>query len=76
MEVHFTPELEAKLNRIAAENQRGPDEYVRELVEHYLDHDGWFRQEVKKGLDQLDRGEFIAHDEVVARIKRRIGKRR
>ena len=70
MEVHFTPELEAKLNRIAAENQRGPDEYVRELVEQYLDHDGWFRQEVKKGLDQLDRGEFLAHDEVAARIER------
>jgi predicted transcriptional regulator len=69
MEVHFTPELEAKLNRIAAENQREPDEYVRELVEQYLDHDGWFRQEVKKGLDQLDRGEFLSHNEVTARIE-------
>ena len=70
MEVHFTPELEAKLNRIAAENQRDADEYVQELVEQYLDHDGWFRQEVKKGLDQLDRGEFLSHGEVVARIER------
>jgi RHH-type rel operon transcriptional repressor/antitoxin RelB len=70
MEVRFTPELEAKLNRIAAESGRVPDEYVRELVEHYLDHDAWFRQEVQKGLDQLDRGEFVSHDEVVASIER------
>ena len=27
-------------------------------------------QEVQKGLAQLDRGEFIEHDEVVARIER------
>lgn len=70
MEVHFSSELEAKLNRIAAENRRGPEEYVRELVEHYLDQDAWFREEVKKGLAQLDRGDFLAHDEVVARIER------
>ena len=69
MEVHFTPEMEAKLKRIAAESKRGPDEYVRELVENYLDHDGWFRQEVKKGLDQLDRGESLSHGDVVMRIK-------
>ena len=70
MEVRFTPELEAKLNRLAAENQRAVEEYVRDLVEHYLDHDLWFRQEVAKGLDQLDRGEFLSHGEVVARIER------
>ena len=34
------------------------------------DHDRWFRQEVKKGLDQLDRGESIPHEEVVSRIER------
>jgi hypothetical protein len=32
MEVHFTPELEAKLNRVAADIQSGPDEYVQQLV--------------------------------------------
>ena len=44
MEVHFTPELQAKLDRIAAENRREADEYVQQLVETYLDHDAWFRQ--------------------------------
>jgi predicted transcriptional regulator len=68
MEVHLPPELQAKVDRVAAENHSGAEEYVKQLVEHYLDHDAWFRQQVKKGLDQLDRGEFLTHEEVGARI--------
>jgi len=68
MEVHLPPELQAKVDRAAAENNSGAEDYVKQLVEHYLDHDAWFRQQVKKGLDQLDRGEFLTHEEVGARI--------
>jgi predicted transcriptional regulator len=48
----------------ASETNSEAEEYVKQLVEHYLDHDGWFRQQVKKGLDQLDRSEFLTHEEV------------
>ena len=68
MEVHLPPELQAKVDRAAADNNSGAEEYVKQLVEHYLEHDAWFRQQVKKGLDQLDRGEFLTHEEVGARI--------
>jgi predicted transcriptional regulator len=68
MEVHLPPELQAKVDRAAAENNSGAEEYVKQLVEHYLEHDAWFRQQVKKGLDQLDRDEFLTHEEVGARI--------
>ena len=68
MEVHLPPELQAKVDRAAAENNSGAEEYVKQLVEHYLEHDAWFRQQVKKGLDQLDRGEFLTHEEIGARI--------
>jgi predicted transcriptional regulator len=69
MEVKLTPELQAKVDRAAAENNNDAEGYIRQLVEHYLDHDQWFRQQVKKGLDQLDRGEFVGHEEVAARIE-------
>jgi predicted transcriptional regulator len=71
MEVDFSPETQAKLNRAAEENGSGSAEYVRQLVEHYLDHDSWFRQKVNKGLEQLDAGQFLTHDEVGARIAKR-----
>jgi predicted transcriptional regulator len=68
MEVKLSPELQAKLAHVAAENNSGAEEYVRQLVEHYLDHDAWFRQKVKTGLRQLDQGEFVSHEEIGARI--------
>ena len=70
MEVHFNPDLQAKVNRVAAENSSDADEYVQQLVERYVDHDAWFRKQVKKGLEQLDRGEFLTHEEVGARIEK------
>ena len=68
MELNLSPELQAKLAHIAAENNSGAEEYVRQLVEHYLDHDAWFRQKVRTGLGQLDREEFTTHQEIGARI--------
>jgi len=70
MEVHFKPELQAKLDRVAANTRRGADEYVQQLVEHYLDYDVWFRQKVTNSLEQLDGGEFLTHEEVGDRLKR------
>lgn len=67
MEIRLRPYLQAKLDRV--ENNRDVEEYVRQLVEHYVDHDAWFRQQVKRGLDQLDRGESLTHKEMGARIE-------
>jgi predicted transcriptional regulator len=70
MEVHFSPESEAQLKRAASERGRAADQLVQEIVEAYLDNDKWFRMEVQKGLAQLDNGESVSHDEVVAHIER------
>ena len=68
--MHFTPELQAKLDRVAAGIQKAADEYVQQLVEHYLDHDVWFRHKVTGSLEQLNRGEFLTNEEVGARLKK------
>jgi predicted transcriptional regulator len=70
MEVRFSPEFEAELKRFASETGRGADQLVQEIVQMYLNHDQWFRAEVKKGLEQLDNGQSVSQDEVVARIER------
>jgi predicted transcriptional regulator len=70
MEVHFSPELQAKLDRVAAEIHEGADQYVQQLVEHYLDHDVWFRQKVAGSIAQLDNGTFLTHEEVGGRLKK------
>jgi predicted transcriptional regulator len=70
MEVSLTPELEAKLNQLASQTGKEPDQIVRELVATHLDHDEWFRQEVGKGLVSLDQGKFVSHEEVRRQMER------
>jgi predicted transcriptional regulator len=71
MEVDFTPDLEAKLDRLAAEQGRETKALVREAVERFVNHDDWFIREVEKGLAAADRGEFIEHEEIGKLIDRR-----
>ena len=70
MEISLTPEVEAGLTRIAAEAGKPADQVVKELVANYVDHDTWFKREVQKGLDSLDRGKFVSHEEVGRQIER------
>lgn len=71
MEVDFTPDLEAKLDRLAAEQGRDRKVLVREAVERLVNYDEWFIREVEKGLAAADRGEFIEHEAIVKLIDRR-----
>ena len=73
MEIPFAPDLEAKLNRIAAQTGKGAGQVVRELVASYLDYDEWFRQEVGKGIASLERGKSISHEEVRRQMERILG---
>ncbi len=75
MEISFAPELEAKLNQIASQAGKAPDEVVRELVASCLDHDEWFRHEVGKGLASLDQGKTVSHEDVRRQMDRILGSR-
>jgi predicted transcriptional regulator len=70
MEICLAPELEARLARIASQNGKGTRQVVEELVANYLDHDEWFKQEVRKGLASLDAGKFVSHEEVRREMER------
>jgi predicted transcriptional regulator len=71
MEVHFTPDLQSKLARMAAERGRDAESLVREAVERFVSYDEWFVREVDKGLDAAERGEFVEHSDVRKLIDRR-----
>jgi predicted transcriptional regulator len=70
MEVHFTPEIEAKLAQSAARQGRNPDELVQEVVSQYFDEESRFIEAVNRGEESLDRGEYLTHDEVGRRLDR------
>ena len=70
MEVHFTPELEAKLANSAAQLGRNPDELVQEMVAEYFDEQARFTEAVSRGEVALERGEYLTHEEVGLRLSR------
>lgn len=76
MEVPLNPDVEAKLARLAAEQGRNPEALAQEAIEHFVDYDAWFLREVEKGLEQIDRGEFLTHEEVGERLEKLIAKKR
>lgn len=71
MQIDLSPELEARLARLAAEQGRGTRALVQEAIERFVSYDEWFAGEVQKGLAQADRGEFIEHGDVRKIIDRR-----
>jgi predicted transcriptional regulator len=70
MQVHFTPELEAKLAQTAAEQGRNPDELVQEVIARFFDEEGRFLEAVKRGEEALERGEYLTHEDVGRRLER------
>jgi predicted transcriptional regulator len=71
MEVPLSPEVQAKLSRIAAERGSDTKALAQEAIERFVDYDEWFVREVGKGLAAADRGELIDHEEVGKLIDRR-----
>jgi predicted transcriptional regulator len=70
MEVHLTPEQEAELSKLATRKGRNANELAQEVIGFYLEHEARFIEAVKRGLESLDRGEYVSHEEVGARIDR------
>lgn len=73
MEVNFTPDLETKLARIAAQQGRDMDELIQDVLNQYLDDEVRFIEAVHKGIACADRGDLMGHDEVIDRIEKRFG---
>jgi hypothetical protein len=65
MELHFTPEQEAKLAQIATQEGTDAERLVREAALRLLEEDARFRAAVREGIAQ---GEFIEQEEMEARL--------
>ena len=71
MDVRITPDLEAKLARLATERGQDTQALVQEAIERFVDYDEWFLREVENGLAAADRGELIDHEDIGKLIDRR-----
>jgi predicted transcriptional regulator len=62
MEVHFTPELEAKLDRMASDSGRSREELVAEAVQCYFDELAYVRETLDRRYDELESGKVQLMD--------------
>lgn len=70
MEVHFDPDVQAKLTQRATQQGRNPDEVVQDVVARYFQEEDRFVEAVKRGEAALERGEFLTHEQVGERLRR------
>jgi predicted transcriptional regulator len=75
MKVNLSPRLQAKLDRVAAQQGRESESLVHDAVERLVDYDEWFLREVQKGLAQIERGEVLEHQEVAERMEKLISQK-
>ena len=78
MEVHFTPELEKKLNDLAAQTGRPADELVQDAVVGMFDELAGSREMLDRRYAEIKSGKvkLIPGDEVLARLREKSAARR
>jgi predicted transcriptional regulator len=69
MEVHFSPEQQARLAEIAAKAGTDPEQLVANVVARYIDEEAGFLAAVENGIAAAERGEFIEEEEMDARVE-------
>jgi predicted transcriptional regulator len=70
MEVHFPPDIEARLRQLASANGKDAEQLVKDTVARMLENQARFIAGVQRGIEQADRGEFVEHEDVLNRIDR------
>jgi len=68
MVIELTPEMEATLSKIAERRRLSIVEALRQI----LDHEGWFDEQVQEGINSIERGEMIPHEDVKRWLEKRI----
>jgi predicted transcriptional regulator len=69
MEVHLSPEKEARLQQVATRTGKNAAQIVEEAVDRMLEYDTRFIQAVEEGRASARRGDLLEHDDVVERIE-------
>jgi predicted transcriptional regulator len=78
MEVHLSPETQAKLDKLATDTGRSQEEFVEDAMAGYLDELGQVRGMLDSRYDDIKSGKVkpIDRDQALARLREKSEKRR
>jgi len=78
MEVHFKPDVQAKLEQMARESERSSSELVEDAVNGYFDELAYTREMLDRRYDDLESGRVkpIDGEEAYRRLMEKTGAQR
>ena len=78
MEVHFAPDLQAKIGQLVSETGRTPDKLLEDALAGYVPELVQTREMLNSRYDDLKSGRVkpIPGDEVIARLRKKSAARR
>jgi predicted transcriptional regulator len=59
-----------RIDGLAVELKRSRSWVIKEAIERFLDYEEWYIQEVRKGIDEVSRGEVATPEEVEDRFRK------
>ncbi len=59
-----------RIDGIANTLSRSRSWVINQAIDRFLEYEEWFVQEVKSGLEEVERGEVATHDELVERFRK------
>jgi predicted transcriptional regulator len=74
MPLHLTPELEQRLQQLAAQSGRTPEQLAQEALDLFLTEQEEILAAIQEGDDDIASGNVLPHEEVVARFEKRFSK--
>ena len=60
----------ARVDRLAEAMDRSRSWLINDALERYLDYEEWFRNAVAEGIADLDKGQAVAHEDVIAEAQK------
>ena len=67
--VRLDPEIREQLDKMAEQIDRPRAWIIKEAVAQYLEREAWYLAEVQKGIDDMEAGREISHEEMGARLR-------
>jgi len=59
-----------RIDGLANNLSRSRSWVINQAIERFLDYEEWFVQEVKDGLDEVERGDIATDEEVIAKFRK------
>ena len=73
--LRLDPQLKKKLDRLSSAMNRSRSFVAAEAIREYVALNDWQIAEIKKGIEEADRGEFASEADVAATVRKWTGRR-